>query len=369
MLDLIRSVEEKLVRAEGWLLVFLVGLMLTLAVYNVLYRNVLVPIQAKLTIQEHHTVAKTPEPVAERDTKTEPAEESGGFGGGFGAESDDESGFGGDFAKDEAPGDENGGFGGDFAQKADEPADDQAGFGGDFAQKADKPADDQAGFGGDFGDKPSEAAEPAPVDDNGGFGGDFAATEAPAADNGGFGGDFAQNADSDEGFGGAFGDTKPDQPSPTEKPSEPVVYEDPPELSGFAKFVDAFVQAVKLEWIDVLLRHLVLVVGFLGAMLATQRRKHITIDALSKVLPEKFLPWIDAVTAALATVICAFLAVSGADLVSISREYPKELMWWADEWEFQLVFPLGFGLLALHFAIRVLESLAIGFRANEGGQS
>ena len=128
-------------------------------------------------------------------------------------------------------------------------------------------------------------------------------------------------------------------------------------------------QAVKLEWIDVLLRHLVLVVGFLGAMLATQRRKHITIDALSKVLPERFLPWIEAVTAALATAICGFLAVSGADLVSISREYPKELMWWADEWEFQMVFPIGFGLLALHFAIRVLESLALGFRANEGGQS
>ena len=206
MLDLIRSVEEKLVRAEGWLLVFLVGLMLTLAVYNVLYRNVLVPIQAKLTIQEHHTVVKAPEPVVESDTKAEPTEESGGFGGGFGAESDDESGFGGDFADDNAPTDDNGGFGGDFAEKAD------------------KPADDNGGFGGDFGEKPSQPVEPAPVEDNGGLGGDFAATDTPAADNGGFGGDFAESADSDEGFGGGFGDAKPYKPSPAEKPPAPVVY-------------------------------------------------------------------------------------------------------------------------------------------------
>ena len=122
---------------------------------------------------------------------------------------------------------------------------------------------------------------------------------------------------------------------------------------------------MKLEWIDILLRHLVLVVGFLGAMLATHRRKHITIDALSKIIPLRFHPWLDMVTGTLAAVICGFFAVSGRDLVMISREFPKEIMWWADEWAFQMVFPIGFALLSFHFTIRVFEALERGIRGEE----
>ena len=306
MLDILRRVEEKLVRFEGWLLVFLVSLMLLLAVYNVIYRNVLVPFQAKITIQEtsvaapvsdlvHHEVVATPEP-----------------GDSLPASDDSAEGFG-------------GGFGGEFAEEPAE-ADGAAGFGGDFAEK---PADDSEGFGGGFG------AE-------------------------------AENAD--EGFGGGFGGEFADKEQPTVNPSastEIAVESGKPELSAFAKFVDKFVYAVKLEWIDILLRHLVLVVGFLGAMLATHRRKHITIDALSKIIPLRFHPWLDMVTGTLAAVICGFFAVSGRDLVMISREFPKEIMWWADEWAFQMVFPIGFALLSFHFTIRVFEALERGIRGEE----
>ncbi len=323
MLDILRRVEEKLVRFEGWLLVFLVSLMLLLAVYNVIYRNVLVPFQAKITIQEtsvaapvsdlvHHEVVATPEPGDSLPASDDSAE---GFGGGFGGE----------FAEEPAEADGAAGFGGDFAEKPAE-ADVAAGFGGDFAEK---PADDSEGFGGGFG------AE-------------------------------AENAD--EGFGGGFGGEFADKEQPTVNPSastEIAVESGKPELSAFAKFVDKFVYAVKLEWIDILLRHLVLVVGFLGAMLATHRRKHITIDALSKIIPLRFHPWLDMVTGTLAAVICGFFAVSGRDLVMISREFPKEIMWWADEWAFQMVFPIGFALLSFHFTIRVFEALERGIRGEE----
>jgi TRAP-type C4-dicarboxylate transport system permease small subunit len=197
-------------------------------------------------------------------------------------------------------------------------------------------------------------AKPAEDDEAGGFGGDFAAK--PAADDeaagfgGGFGGDFAGSTN------------EPAVPTPTPVPLEQA---EPVELSATAQLVDAFVMAVKLEWIDVVLRHLVLVVGFLGAMLATQRRKHITIDALSKVLPQRLLPWTEALTSLLAAVICGFLASSGADLVAISREFPKELTAWADEWMFQLVFPVGFALLCFHFGVRVLESIGHGLQHAE----
>lgn len=359
MIDILRRVEEKLVRAEGWLLVFLVGLMLLLAVYNVIYRNALVPLQAKLTLDDSPTAA-VPAPVPEpAPTPGEPAATDkpvdegfgGGFGGGFGAQANDSAeGFG-------------GGFGGDFAgDKANSPPQPDAkadeGFGG--------------GFGGDFGGDPQPAGAdkvptPAPQKSDEGFGGDF------GGDFGGAAANEPAEKKADEGFGGDFGGDfageKPAEPQ-AQAPSVPANLPEvapvaPRELSPLAKFVDDFVHAVKLEWIDVLLRHLVLVVGFLGAMLATQRRKHITIDALSKVVPAKFLPWIEATTAALSGTICAFLAVSGADLVAISREFPKELMSWADEWMFQLVFPIGFGLLCFHFFVRVVESIGHGLSARE----
>ena len=338
MLDILRRVEEKLVRFEGWLLVFLVSLMLLLAVYNVIYRNILVPFQAKITIQETSVSSREGEP-APPDTAAVAEPES---------------------AVEPSPDDSAEGFGG--------------GFGGEFAGEPEAGETDTAeGFGGDFAEKPAAEPEAAEADTAGGFGGEFAEKPADAVGEsdsaGGFGGGFgSETENADEGFGGGFGGefTNEDSPSPTPVASTVENVASPKhELSAFAKFVDEFVYAVKLEWIDVLLRHLVLVVGFLGAMLATHRRKHITIDALSKVIPVKFHPWLDMVTATLAAVICGFFAVSGHDLVMISREFPKEIMWWADEWAFQMVFPIGFAMLSFHFTVRVLEAVKKGFQPED----
>jgi TRAP-type C4-dicarboxylate transport system permease small subunit len=116
------------------------------------------------------------------------------------------------------------------------------------------------------------------------------------------------------------------------------------------------IHALKIEWIDVILRQLVVIVGFLGAMLATRRRKHINIDALSRLLPEQARRVVAVMTNLLSVVICFFLGSAGIKLVQMSREFPTELTEWADEWSFQLMFPLGFFLLALHFAIRTMEA-------------
>lgn len=339
MLQSILKLEEKLADLEALLLVFFVLLMLGLATYNVFYRNVLVPIQvASLTEDAPSTTEQA----------TAPAAPSGDDG-----------------ASDEAAGDPSG-FGGGFG---DEGADDSAGFGGGFgdAPAPEGEAEDAAGFGGGFGDEPTEeeAKEPAtgeatdeapdPAD---GFGGGFDAPEG--ADDGadGFGGGFdAPAGDGAEGFGGGFegGDTEgPDgegsAPPVTATDTAAYAQPEPP-------FIARLIDDLKIEWIDVVLRQLVLVVGFLGAMLATRRRKHITIDALSKVLSQRALYWSQVVTSFVALVVCLVLVSAGTDLVKISIEYPKELVSFADEWHFQLVFPIGFALLSLHFAIRIFESL------------
>ncbi len=287
MLRWLQRVEDRLVVVEGWALSACVITMLLLAVYNIGYRNVLVPFQAQFPVpSEFSTVVEsTAEPV-EQEAEAEADTDSEGFGGGFG-----------------------GGFGEEPEAEDTEAADDFAG-----------------GFGGGFGDEPAEQSEPA--------------GEEEGAE--GFGG----------GFGGGFEDTVEEEAEAIEV--EPVA-EEVVEPSGFALFLADVVKAMRLEWIDILLRHLVLVCGFLGAMLAAKRRKHITIDALSKVMPAKVLPVTESCTSALAAMICIILAISGWNLVEIGLEFPKELMSWADEWMFQLVFPIGFLMLAFHFGVRAFE--------------
>ena len=51
--------------------------------------------------------------------------------------------------------------------------------------------------------------------------------------------------------------------------------------------------------------------------------------------------------------MCAVLASAGRKLVMISREFPVEVTPFADEWQFQLMFPIGFGLLGVHFIFRM----------------
>lgn len=353
MLDRILKIEEQLIRVEALLLVISVLLMLGLATYNVFYRNVLVPIQVSVLTDDEPTTEAVPEastdeePVKEAEVQ-EPVEGDGagdgaGFGGGFGDDEEEggAEGFGGGFGDDEAAEeeseDETGGFGGGFGDDDPdaEPDPDPDPDPEPEPEPKANPTDDSGGFGGGFGDDPPQEQ----VDDSEGFGG-------------GFGGE--TTGDDSEGFGGGFGsddaDAEPSAKPPEETTETPT---EPAEVPWFAAFVDA----VKLEWIDVLLRQLVLVVGFLGAMIAARRRKHITIDALSKVMPAKVNLWVAVFTSALSTVVCLVLAKAGSDLVAISVEFPKELVSWADEWHFQLAFPIGFGMLALHFAIRVLESL------------
>ncbi len=329
MLKQIQRFEAFLERVEGGLLAILVVVMLSLAVYNVFYRNVLVPIQAAedtaeveqaapVEVQEPEKAEAEPEPAEEADSDSEES----GFGGGFGDEAE-ESG-------------DSEGFGGGFGDEEPEPAEEPA-------AEPEKPADDSGGFGGGFGDDEAPEAEPEATDDSEGFGGGFDDGEEsePESDDGGFGGGFDD---------GETADKVTPEPAAVQAPVETVSV-----LDKEHSFIYKLIDSLKLEWIDVLLRQFVLLVGFLGAMLAARRRKHITIDALSKVVPERFLPGIEAITSLLAAVICVFLAISGWDLVQISLEYPKELMHWANESTFQMMFPIGFGLLSFHFSVRVLE--------------
>jgi TRAP-type C4-dicarboxylate transport system permease small subunit len=115
-------------------------------------------------------------------------------------------------------------------------------------------------------------------------------------------------------------------------------------------------------WADPFLRHIVMWAGFLGASLATQGEKHISMDIVSRFAGPKTVGAIKIATYGAASIICFLLARAGmtflvseietADiLITIgSMELPA---WW-----FQLIIPIGFGLMSLRFLFRVIENIS-----------
>ncbi|MEM9457871.1 MAG: TRAP transporter small permease [Myxococcota bacterium] len=423
----LRELENALLRVESVVAVVLVLVMLTLAAYNVVYRNVLIPLQqhwahsgppleppAEPGAPPGSAPASTEDPEPPRPDPVRGGDDLEGFGGGLSDEpgdrdnkqpagaggGDDFGGFGGGLDEDEGEGEDEG-----EAEDEDEDEDGAPASSRGLALKGqvagaegkapaasdDRSSDDFGGFGGGLGDDPPKA-EPAGGDDFGGFGGglgDDPPKVEPAGgdDFGGFGGGLGADQSASDGADervSATPDPKVDEPEQDDFGEDDFGEDDlgdddqfanlpdidaagqqaptsegpvagPPPEGSLAAWAVGFIDDIKLDWIDVLLRQLVIIVSFLGAMLATRRRKHINIDALSKVLPDSLRRVVSVLTPLFALAICLVLAGAGWDLVQISRQFPKELLPFADEWHLQLMFPVGFGLLALHFGLQAVE--------------
>ena len=113
-----------------------------------------------------------------------------------------------------------------------------------------------------------------------------------------------------------------------------------------------------LVWGDILLRHLVLWIGFLGAALATSGERHLNIDILTRYLPERLRRAVAALSNVFAAAVCFFLF--RASLTFIGFEIVNKNTVFADipSWFAQIIIPIGFGLLTFHFIVRAILDAA-----------
>lgn len=109
------------------------------------------------------------------------------------------------------------------------------------------------------------------------------------------------------------------------------------------------------SWVDPLSRALVLWTGMLGALAAARGDRHISLDALTRVLRGNALRAARLLTFGFAAAISAVLAWYGWRLVELDRESATLAFGPVSSWQVQLILPVGFGLLALRFAIRALR--------------
>jgi len=125
-------------------------------------------------------------------------------------------------------------------------------------------------------------------------------------------------------------------------------------LMGFSQVILRNLFSTSILWGDILLRHIVLWVAFLGAIVATGEKRHITIDALTKILPERGKQIAGIVTGIVSVIICYFLTGASYRFLVDEMEFGGTLILDVPIWVFQLIIPVGFGVMMLRFGVRVI---------------
>lgn len=136
-------------------------------------------------------------------------------------------------------------------------------------------------------------------------------------------------------------------------------------LMSFLQVVLRVFFSTGLIWADTLLRHLVLWVGFLGAGLAASSGKQFAMDAMDRVLQGQAKRFAHALCHTFAMVVCLMLL--SAACAFFKEEYAHSqpafevLGRGVPGWTLEVILPLGFALLAAHYALR----LALVFSSRE----
>lgn len=109
---------------------------------------------------------------------------------------------------------------------------------------------------------------------------------------------------------------------------------------------------VGLIWLDPVLRALVMWIAMLGALAATRHDKHINLDALTRSLSGWSLRAARLLTMLFSAAICLVMAKASYGLVQLDRESATPLVNDIPAWWVEVILPVGFGLMALRFALR-----------------
>lgn len=110
-----------------------------------------------------------------------------------------------------------------------------------------------------------------------------------------------------------------------------------------------------LFWIDPLNRLSVLWLAILGAMVATRKREHIAIDVLKHYITGRLLTAVTCAFQLFAAIVCALMAYHSGRFVYY--EYVDQMTTFSElpAWPFELIMPLGFGIMALRFCFGAIQ--------------
>jgi len=111
-------------------------------------------------------------------------------------------------------------------------------------------------------------------------------------------------------------------------------------------------------WGDELIRVLVLWIGLIGAMIASRNNHHISIDVISRYLPDRIKKLTNLMTAIFTSLVCAVMAYFS--LVFVIMEKEDSLMAFATipAWVCESIIPISFAIISLRYILFYFTRLA-----------
>ena len=121
-----------------------------------------------------------------------------------------------------------------------------------------------------------------------------------------------------------------------------------------------------LPWGDQGLRLLVLWVALTGAAAASRENKHIKIDALLRFFSAPAKALSQAAVSLFTALVCAVVAYHAARFVLLDYETGTRVFGSIPLWTLELILPVGFGLMALRYALFSLAEFNHSMAGEDG---
>ena len=116
--------------------------------------------------------------------------------------------------------------------------------------------------------------------------------------------------------------------------------------------------------LEITMRWVVVWLTFIGASVATRQNKHVSVDALGRLFTGKAKIILDLLVAFFSFLIVSLLSYYSWLFVMEEKEFGTTVMNNLPAWLIELVFPLGFGLIAFRLLLRMTEDF-INLREGE----
>jgi len=122
-------------------------------------------------------------------------------------------------------------------------------------------------------------------------------------------------------------------------------------------------------WADPLLRYLVVWAGLLGAAVATKQSKHISIDIISHLLPEQFMPLLRIVLNLFSASVGVILTYAAIKFVRDEALFGGRSLLNIPSWGLNIIYPIAFGIIAARFLILAIKDVDRLVRKQPAGQT
>lgn len=116
-----------------------------------------------------------------------------------------------------------------------------------------------------------------------------------------------------------------------------------------------------ISWVEPFNQHLVLVIAFLGAMVAGRKGEHIAFDVVQHYLPMRFKKTVMLMGSILSAGVCFYLAYLTANLTYLDYLDPIAAFGSVPQWVFEIFIPIGFFVIG----VRLLKVAILAFARSQ----